>query len=285
MPNDAMWDLEVEQFEYVGSFTMVPNQIIESDWRISFKAVGLYNYIISRPPRWRLCIKDMANKHTDGESAIVSGLAELEAAGWIRRERKRNEKGQHCGTKITAYKHLSVPIPDQENPCVENPRMDNPRMENSAHNNIQRTNTEEIKTKEEDPPLISPPLFPDIEEPKPKRKKRTPVSEDMIQTVRLEWNSFAEQHGLPRTLVLDSKRERSLRDRLATPWWVENWQAAMLLIPDRPFLMGKNDRRWKADFDWFVKENSVLNLIEGTKYIDRHAEGVYVGSGSNDCTF
>lgn len=39
--------------------------------------------------------------------------------------------------------------------------------------------------------------------------------------------------------------------------------AAIETIPDSDFLMGDNDRGWKANIDWLVKPDKMAKLIEG----------------------
>lgn len=78
-------------------FVGVPNATAR-DGRLSFKARGLLVYLLSFPRDWRFHVRKMAEEGQDGQSAIRSGLAELEEAGYLRRTAERDERG-----KITCW--------------------------------------------------------------------------------------------------------------------------------------------------------------------------------------
>jgi len=81
-----------------------------------------------------------------------------------------------------------------------------------------------------------------------------------------EYQLIAEQIGLSKIVKLSEGRRKHLKARLAEHG-IETWRAAMRRVPASAFLSGKNDRRWRPDFDWFVKPTNFLKLIEG-KYHD-----------------
>ena len=45
----------------------------------------------------------------------------------------------------------------------------------------------------------------------------------------------------------------------------------MKQIPDCPFLVGDNDKGWRADLDWFLRPDSVTKILEG-KYTRSKAQ-------------
>ena len=51
--------------------------------------------------------------------------------------------------------------------------------------------------------------------------------------------------------------------RLKDPFFRENWKTAIGMIPNVPFLMGENERGWKADVDWLLKPGTGVKIIEG----------------------
>lgn len=67
------------------------------DPRLSWKATGLLTYLISRPDGWTLNLSDLRNRKVDGRDAVRSGLAELEAVGYLRIERIREDDGRFTG--------------------------------------------------------------------------------------------------------------------------------------------------------------------------------------------
>lgn len=71
-------------------FTQVFNHFLE-DPTLSWKAKGIYIYILSRPDNWKLNIKsDVTKRSTDKERAIYSGLKELIEQGYISRTRNKD---------------------------------------------------------------------------------------------------------------------------------------------------------------------------------------------------
>lgn len=83
-------------------WTRVKNETIE-DPRLSFKALGLLVYILSKPDHWRVSREHLASTHTDGQSAVGSALQELRAAGYLVVEKIRGDDGRMSGTRSVIY--------------------------------------------------------------------------------------------------------------------------------------------------------------------------------------
>jgi hypothetical protein len=78
------------------------------------------------------------------------------------------------------------------------------------------------------------------------------------------WNEMAKSSKiLPQCLVVSDKRRRLLEVRLRDSFFISNWQAAILKIPQSDFLKGNSERGWKASFDWFIQPDSVAKIMEG----------------------
>lgn len=73
-------------------WSAIPNEALE-DTRLSFKARGLLAYLLSRPPGWLTSASRLAGGGPDGRERILTGLRELEAAGYLRRYRQQDERG------------------------------------------------------------------------------------------------------------------------------------------------------------------------------------------------
>lgn len=52
----------------------------------------------------------------------------------------------------------------------------------------------------------------------------------------------------------------------------EFWREVIWGINQSEFCLGKNDRGWKADFDWFVRTDTAAKVIEG-KYANKNPGG------------
>jgi hypothetical protein len=67
-------------------FVMVPI-ILVIDPRLSWKAKGLYIYMLSRPDDWKFYELDLVKRSKDGKSSVKSAIQELLSTGWIYRWR------------------------------------------------------------------------------------------------------------------------------------------------------------------------------------------------------
>lgn len=70
------------------SVTVIDNQAIE-DRRLSWRALGLLAWLLSRPPSWTGNEHDIAHARSDGVEPTRAALRELDRAGYIERLRSR----------------------------------------------------------------------------------------------------------------------------------------------------------------------------------------------------
>ena len=88
--------------------------------------------------------------------SIRVGIQELEANGYLVRERHRNENGQYGAIEYTILekpRQVAIPPPVQEKPILENPTQaipmqDFPTQEIPAQLNIEESNTQKSNTDE-----------------------------------------------------------------------------------------------------------------------------------------
>jgi uncharacterized protein YdaU (DUF1376 family) len=105
--------------------------------------------------------------------------------------------------------------------------------------------------------------------------KDPPIS---ILNVVTAWKAMAKANGLP-TIVgpVSERRKAAMRARIS-----EFGEAGVLdaiaKIPDHPFLVGQNDRGWKADFDFMCRPDSIGNILGG-KYHGNRSGGRASGWG------
>lgn len=58
------------------------------DARLSFRTTGILAYLLSKPDDWSINYRDLVTRKSDGKTAVLRSLRELESAGYLRRERK-----------------------------------------------------------------------------------------------------------------------------------------------------------------------------------------------------
>ncbi len=67
----------------------VSNEVLYNN-QLSFKAKGLYCYIVAKPDDWDFSTIRMAEESSESKYSIRSGLKELEDAGYLKRQRLNN---------------------------------------------------------------------------------------------------------------------------------------------------------------------------------------------------
>lgn len=67
------------------------------------------------------------------------------------------------------------------------------------------------------------------------------------------WNSHP---SLPHIRIMTKDRKARLNRRAAYKDFRDNWQEAITALSQSPWHTGQNDRGWKADVDWFLKNDT-----------------------------
>lgn len=105
-------------------FTVLPNALLR-DQRLSLKTKGLFCMMLSFPGDWSYSVGGLVSVCGAGRDAIRSALRELEAAGYLEREKVHGERGRFSGTVYTL--HTVSKTPWTENPpMVETGEADPP---------------------------------------------------------------------------------------------------------------------------------------------------------------
>ena len=79
-------------FKESGNFVTVNKEFIHND-NLSWKAKGILLYLLSRPDDWQVYETELQKHAADGKDSLKSGIKELEEIGYIKRDRKRDDKG------------------------------------------------------------------------------------------------------------------------------------------------------------------------------------------------
>lgn len=78
---------------FEGHFTQLPNAWVR-DKRLSYKARGLLAELMSHAPGFEVSREKLARNGQDGDRAIRSAIAELEAVGYLERSQSRSEQNR-----------------------------------------------------------------------------------------------------------------------------------------------------------------------------------------------
>ena len=142
--------MAVFRIEKTHDYTVMSNHHLRNT-SLSLKAKGLLSLMLSLPDNWDYTTKGLAKICKDGIDSICSTVNELEQAGYIIRERRRNDKGQLKEVEYTILEQPKTDLPKQENPVLGNPILEKPeqacpKQENPAQLNTNISNTEKSNT-------------------------------------------------------------------------------------------------------------------------------------------
>ncbi len=96
-PVKATLDATIVRAPKLEKYFKVANAVF-SDERLSWEARGLMGYLLSKPDDWQVRLHDLVRRGPAGEHKIRRMLRELDAAGYLRRERFRRFDGTFSWT-------------------------------------------------------------------------------------------------------------------------------------------------------------------------------------------
>lgn len=104
---------------------------------------------------------------------------------------------------------------------------------------------------------------PDLQEEESEGKPEKPpplTPEDLVEG----WNEVCAPAGLPKVEMLSATRRQKALCRLRDHPDDAFWNVAMARVRASPFLTGKNERKWKANFDWLIdNDTNAVKVYEG----------------------
>ncbi|MEU6610279.1 hypothetical protein ABZ922_35425 [Streptomyces shenzhenensis] len=126
-------------------FTQIANGLFR-DSQLSFKAKGLFGLLSTHRDGWRMTVTDIARRGRDGDSAVKSGLRELEKHGFLVRERERGPDGT---LGVAAYFITDLPALQSSRSQPESgfPPVDDPTLADRSTKNTNRKKTNKQNTR------------------------------------------------------------------------------------------------------------------------------------------
>lgn len=113
------------------------------DKRLSWKAKGIFAYILTLPDDWVFYREELSQHAKDGINSLRAGMQELKEYGYIKRFPIKDAKN-----KIVRWETIIYEIPLDDFPPVENPLVGNPVAGNLPVENLKLLNTDIQSTKE-----------------------------------------------------------------------------------------------------------------------------------------
>lgn len=206
-------------------------------------------------------IQDMAERGVDpeiiGRTAQMLCEREQSATDNDRRARERERKRRSRSVNVT--NDVTGQSRDTSSQVIENEQnMSRGQTVTSCDN----TDKKEKSTKKEKTPH-SPKKNPSLREGQKERGfPQSDEPDEVSQAVEL-YNGAAHELGLPACQKITKARRSSLANRLKDCGGLDGWREALSRIRQSPFLIGHNDRGWKADIDFLCRESRFTRLMEG----------------------
>jgi len=164
-------------------YTVMNNTFLKDD-KLSWKAKGLFAYILSLPEDWKIYLNELQTHATDGETSLRSAIKELTDNGYIVQKRLKDDKGRWA-----SYVYQII-----ENPFVENLNVDNLDMENQVLLNTNNTKyLNQLKTNKSSKDDTQSPLIPKLD-------KKTKKAKDIV-TMKGMINVFTENESIREKLL------------------------------------------------------------------------------------
>ena len=207
------------QIQRSGGYTVLPNGILR-DTGLSLKTKGLFAIILSLPEDWDYSVAGLATVAGCGRDAIRGALKEMEAAGYLTRQRAHGEGGKFAGVvytiRDTAEPLSGNPTMDDPAPLSGKPTTDNPTSEKPSSENPTQLN-KNLSSKD----LSNTPLPPKggavPEKAKPKRRRRAPKSAPSWMPERFDgfWAAYPRDEDRARAVEQWDKlpQDRELMER------------------------------------------------------------------------
>lgn len=85
--------------------------------------------------------------------------------------------------------------------------------------------------------------------------------------LRSAWNTLAERLGLATAEKLSPKRRTAAKARIAEGL-LARWSEFAAALEASPFHLGRNDRGWRANFDWLCRPDKWTALLENSKAVE-----------------
>ena len=172
------------------------------------------------------------------------------AMGWfVKRYEETCEKNRINGAKGGRPK-------TQKNPAEPSETQNNPAVSENNPTVTEKTQLKpKLKPKPKDKEYIE---STDVDSTSESRRKSD------FDKVRNTWNEMAETCGIAKIsrITQDSTRAKLLNKRMEE-YGLDDVLHAIDMIYSSDFLTGHGDRGWAINFDWFIKPNNFIKVLEG----------------------
>lgn len=198
-----------------------------------------YNKVIEDNP-----IFDIKSTRT-----IARRFDSLVDKGVLKKHVEKNAGGTY--SMFNTDKAYSLLVDTNPHDIVVNPQ-DKPVV---CHTTNKYGATRQTSTPKDNPLIYNPLKISSVEEEDEVKR----INTDLIMK---EWNKLDDP--IPKIVTLNNgtKRYKSLKNRIEE-FGEDNVLRAIENITRSDFLKGHNNRGWNIDFDWFIRPNNFIKVLEG----------------------
>lgn len=188
---------------------------------------------------------------------------ELERLGLLKCEQQHSEAGKFSHNVFTLFDSQASNLPSKDGATDRCPNL--PQRSFTAAVDL-RAKINPSRTELVPKRAIGPSL-PGFELPEPEPTGQ-PTGLDAPEVKC--WNS---QEKLQKVKAMTGSRIEHLKARRSDKFWVDNFSAGIFRVARSHFCTGKNDRGWRASFDWLLRPDTLVRVMEG-RYDNKKEDGI-----------
>lgn len=238
----------------LSNYQVVPRELI-FDNTLSDRARFLYCYMASKPNDWDFYMTPMAKEIGYSVETLRKYLNELIENGWLVKGEQKNEGV--FGAVIYTLNCSKTP---------NNINTDTGENEEKASDGTKNTDTGKIRLGE-----IPTQHNIDALQSRDDRKEEEEKDKSFSKKERIDYDAIVKcwnetNPTLSSVRMLNDNRKKQIRTLLASNnATVDDLMKAIKIISMSSFCQGKNDRNWRASFDWLIKDTKSCfsRLFEG----------------------
>ncbi len=216
--------MRVEKMKRSG-FTIINNGVLNNT-QLSWKAKGLFAYLWSQSDSWDFYEVEVLKHSTDGRASLRAGLKELEEHGYLKRYRKRDDKGILRESKWILSEQPMFDFPKLDKPTLDYPTLDNRTLTSTNQNNTNLNNTNLNEDVVVDTSLVN--IVDQLEEES--------IADDGFGKI-VEF--YQENFGMMSSFLCDDMRQTY------NEWQQQSKEPDLIIIKAMQIALSNNVRNWK----------------------------------------
>ena len=215
--------MRVEKMKRSG-FTIINNGVLNNT-QLSWKAKGLFAYLWSQSDSWDFYEVEVLKHSTDGRASLRAGLKELEEHGYLKRYRKRDDKGILRESKWILSEQPMFDFPKLDKPTLDYPTLDNRTLTSTNQNNTNQNNTNLNEDAVVDTSLVN-----IVDQP-----EEESIDDGFGKIVEF----YQENFGMMSSFLCDDMRQTY------NEWQQQSKEPDLIIIKAMQIALAKNVRNWK----------------------------------------